>query len=420
MNRSRSSRGAIVGCMVLGAISLCAAPAPATTTRWSSMQVPVGLGRDDASVEYFPTLADEISSGIYADPGLDRGYPCPPGICREESANLAPSSRVPRVLWIPPLRSPRLFLAARGSEEVRIGATGWRPGGVMIGIAGLYSHRFDQATEEYRLVTQSGPELRHGDRSTKRDLYYGILGWRAGDPGGTCLDGALGFGFDRRSIERRQIDSPREEILRTDPIDRPSWQATGLFTQPLRGGNLRALLGGGWERGEQDVKKYSIDGLDVAPGHRAAGPRTSSVYGDLAWMGQLGQVRLFCCGLSLTRTQMRDTDFPGPVVSIRQTTARRFQATAFAGAEVIPLPWLALRAGASKCYEDVRSSSELERSWPHASVSVNETDTSRGFRAPAVTTGIGLRHKKLRADLQLDLGTALSYMFNRASVSYEF
>lgn len=343
-------------------------PTGATTSRWSALSFPSLLGQDEASVEFFPQLAATVPQGVSGDVSGD----------------------APRYLWLHHLGSMRTLVGSAAPSEFRLGLAGGnaaqRPWGVQ---AWGLTDRTSNSTEP-----SGGTDPT--ESITENDSFGldGGLGFGAAD--GVHL--SLGGGVALRRRREKLVDGPELE-----PADQPSWRAAVLLDRPAGVGRLRVGARASLDRAQADAAPLSPTGR-----HDKVGVREEEETLHLAWLAPVADLDLFHTGLSLTRSKFRNRS----LARNEQLDLRRLEVTARVGLERELTPWCLVRGGASKGYSD-RKQTLRPGDGPRQS-----STGSRRLQDPSGTVGLGLRHRDLTFDLDVDTGAALGHALTRASVRW--
>ncbi len=356
-------------------------PTSAATARWTSMALPVSLGRDDASIELFPSLVVEVPAGLYLDPR-------------------AVSSNATRLLGTGSLGRIHFLAGVTNSDEIRLGA------GAQVGSSlawGFQAWTTQSHVEAGRVFFGSGELV----SSRTQAVRGGGLGFRIGRPDKVHADCASTLYAHRneRSLSLNRAGRADSILARTEPAADPSWSTSVMLSIPASKGWIRASLAGGNDLRQERVLIWQYD--PAQPAH-LAGTQKSFAGGDLAWMGTAGRIDLLTCGLSVRQSKIGGGADPTSGYWWAEDV-RSVEATLFLGAEVWLDRWIAISAGGSRSYSEVRESSRGKTDW------FLRTERREGT---STVTGAGLRFRKFSADLELETHLFLLDSFRRISVSY--
>ncbi len=390
-----------ISAVMVAAVLLGAGRVDSSTTRWNTISLPLELGRDDASLSFFPALLGETPAGLYTDlvgSGSD-------------------DFEMPRFLWTPAIGGGRFLLGVDTPGEVRIGAAGCSRGPVPWGIQ-AWGRRSGVSSTGHVQDPLSVPFTRVSDEA---ESYGGSLGLRIGAPERVHVDAALGLATyrnrTRNESRRPSLSEPDSLLILTEPAPDPGWLGTVMVFAPWRSGWLR-----GFAHLAREHRNERLVNWEGRPGPPIGSPgsETTISRGDIAWLGPIGRIDLFAAGISLRRTRSRAVDLGGYSSSPRATEQRDIEARLYAGIEVWPTRWLGIRAGGSRSYLDTHSSRTRWNYRDGGYIRSMEFADSQGL-APATTTiGVAFRHEKVSVDFQANPEYLLALGIRRISISYLF
>lgn len=359
-----------------------------TQARWSAMDAPPVLGRDEATLTLFPAIGAELQRGFYGQTASRSG-----------------------VWWVHEFGSITSHVGAFESREVRAGIAGGSEK-LSYGIQGVFQR--EQGTDGH--LDDDEDRFRASRRDTESDRYGFILSgaWKK-DELTVDLVAGLGYEDSRRDLFFAYVSGPDTTLqeITTSSVLVPAWSLGGRVAGSFHAGELVAWFRWSQRRAQEIIERVSgfdhpLEGFDLDVDNYDA---------VIGWVGPLSEADLFIIGVGgeYEESSRIWSDISYPTIRDRDI---KWSAYFFAGAEKRLRPWLVARGGFRQDFSSRRS--EELRIFSNGDRHYDDSRRDDFGSYPSLEAGIGIERGRFRADIHLDISRLLDDPVKVASLQYAF